>query len=294
MPSSIEDVEEAHQQIPHSVWLEGPEYSARQIGVRGIAYETYLTARPTTVPPHVLIFYTSADTPIYRRIRRTEERAQVRTGDVSLHPAATRSRWRWRNPIHVLHVYISPALMRAVAREFYAREPGVLKLKHSLRVEDGALSRLSEELVSELAGEPEPGAGVAVRALGDQLVVHLLRRHVSNQITDTDRVSSLRSFVAAHLGEPLDLDQLAAHIDVGRHHLCRLFRDWYDMSPMEYVREQRLEEARWLLEATDEPIGEIALQVGFSDQSHLTRWFKRHFGQTPGRWRQRRGVAISD
>ena len=79
MPSSIEDVEEAHQQIPHSVWLEGPEYSARQIGVRGIAYETYLTARPTTVPPGVKALEPESDASEHSEV----ERSRVMRGDLA-------------------------------------------------------------------------------------------------------------------------------------------------------------------------------------------------------------------
>jgi transcriptional regulator GlxA family with amidase domain len=52
-----------------------------------------------------------------------------------------------------------------------------------------------------------------------------------------------------------------------------------------YLRRIRVEAAANLIATTDLSISDVAAEVGFADQSHLTRWFGRYQGTTPGRYR---------
>jgi AraC-like DNA-binding protein len=58
-----------------------------------------------------------------------------------------------------------------------------------------------------------------------------------------------------------------------------------------YVMRKRVEMAQELMLSTSEPLSSIALICGLSDQSHLTRWFRRVLGQTPAFWRRMRRRA---
>ncbi len=69
-------------------------------------------------------------------------------------------------------------------------------------------------------------------------------------------------------------------------YVARLFRTHYGMTMGEYVRSLRIERASEALAATDTPIGEISTVLGFSDQSHFGRVFKKHTGMTPLAFRQ--------
>ena len=63
----------------------------------------------------------------------------------------------------------------------------------------------------------------------------------------------------------------------------RAFTQVYGMPPSDYQRQLRLREARALI-AAGTPISEAAARAGFADQSHLSRWFVRSYGVTPGRY----------
>ena len=56
------------------------------------------------------------------------------------------------------------------------------------------------------------------------------------------------------------------------------------MAPSDYQRQLRLRAARRLI-AQGRPLSDIAAQTGFADQAHLTRWFHRYYGITPGGYR---------
>lgn len=65
-----------------------------------------------------------------------------------------------------------------------------------------------------------------------------------------------------------------------------MFREAYGASPHQYILAKRVERAKALLLATDLPIAEIALETGFSSQSHLTTAFGRFTGVPPAEFRR--------
>lgn len=84
--------------------------------------------------------------------------------------------------------------------------------------------------------------------------------------------------------EDVTADELAAVTGRTRYAVYRAFRAAYGMAPSDYQRQVRLRKARRLI-ARGRPLGEIAAETGFADQSHLTRWFGRYYGITPGDYR---------
>lgn len=70
-------------------------------------------------------------------------------------------------------------------------------------------------------------------------------------------------------------------------HLDRPFRRHFHLSPSEHVSRCRISRARELLVSSGLALAEIAIEAGFSDQSHLTNAFKRETAMTPAAYRQR-------
>ncbi|WAS96423.1 helix-turn-helix domain-containing protein [Nannocystis punicea] len=85
------------------------------------------------------------------------------------------------------------------------------------------------------------------------------------------------------LAENVTLDDLAAHADYDKFHLCRAFRAQVGMPPHAYLTRLRIMRAKELLTAGVRP-SDVALQVGLYDQSQLNRHFRRIVGTTPGRY----------
>jgi len=101
----------------------------------------------------------------------------------------------------------------------------------------------------------------------------------------TERV---RAFMRAHVAEPLTLTDLAGCVEMSKFHFGRRYRTLTGLTPMEDLRQLRLEAARDLLLTTDLPLKAIAPRVGLGDEYHLSRLFRRAFGIAPGELRRPR------
>ena len=95
----------------------------------------------------------------------------------------------------------------------------------------------------------------------------------------------VREYVDAHLGVSINLAMLAGVAGVSIHHFARGFKQSAGVTPHHFLTQKRIERAQDLLGNTDLSLSEIALAVGFSDQSHLARHFRQMLGVTPGRFR---------
>lgn len=90
-----------------------------------------------------------------------------------------------------------------------------------------------------------------------------------------------RSYMEDNLGENFTLDDLGRAVGVSRFHFSRLFRVSTGQSPMGYSLRLRIERAKEMLLQGDRKICEIAIELGFFDQSHFSRTFRRMTGVSP-------------
>jgi AraC-like DNA-binding protein len=90
--------------------------------------------------------------------------------------------------------------------------------------------------------------------------------------------------LADQLTGPPTLADLAADAGLSRYQLLRSFRAEVGMPPYAWLAQHRVARARVLLEHGHRP-AEAAMLTGFADQAHLTRWFRRVVGITPGAYR---------
>lgn len=82
------------------------------------------------------------------------------------------------------------------------------------------------------------------------------------------------------------LDAVAAACGLSRGHFARAFRSTFGLPPRAWLRSMRIERARRLIRESGRTLSEIAAATGFSDQSHLSRTFKRATGKNPADYRR--------
>jgi AraC-like DNA-binding protein/PAS domain-containing protein len=88
-------------------------------------------------------------------------------------------------------------------------------------------------------------------------------------------------FIESHISEKISLDALSSIAGLSPHHFARAFQQSLGIPPHRYLLRRRLEHVEKLLRDTQLPLSHIALAVGFSDQSHLHRHFRRLTGMSP-------------
>ena len=117
-------------------------------------------------------------------------------------------------------------------------------------------------------------------------------RGADRRVADRRVAARIRELIQDSAGDPgggeLTADELAAAAGCSRYAAYRAFRQAYGLAPSDYQRELRVRTARRLLTAGVEP-ALAAAEAGFADQAHLTRWFRRYYGVTPGAYRAAAG-----
>jgi AraC-like DNA-binding protein len=122
------------------------------------------------------------------------------------------------------------------------------------------------------------------------LLTTLVRRHAvaAPAARDVAAVNQVAHAAMTCLGDqlvnPPSLAEVAAGLGLSRYQVLRAFHTAVGMPPYAWLAQHRVARARALLEAGHRP-AQAAVAVGFADQAHLTRWFRRVLGVTPGAFR---------
>jgi len=116
----------------------------------------------------------------------------------------------------------------------------------------------------------------------DRLERHLADAEVgSPEVRDVSVARRLRALLDARVVQGITLGEAAATLGVSATHLVRAFGAEYGIAPHRYLTGRRLDRARRLL-LSGRGAADVAVTVGFHDQAHLTRHFRRLLGTTPG------------
>lgn len=94
-------------------------------------------------------------------------------------------------------------------------------------------------------------------------------------------------YIDANYTDTISMKEMARLAGLSATHFNARFRAVLRMSPTEYVRSRRIQDAQKLLSETDRPIADIGMAVGFFDQSHFTKRFRKVTGMTPLAYRRR-------
>lgn len=121
--------------------------------------------------------------------------------------------------------------------------------------------------------------------------------HRPRRLLASWQVDMAMRMLRSRLAEPVTIAEIALACRLSPGYFIKAFSSTVGMAPYAWLIEQRLAMACSLIDSSVLPLAQIALDCGFSDQSHLTRTFVKRRGMTPARWRQWRReeqLALSD
>ncbi|MEM9041038.1 MAG: AraC family transcriptional regulator [Actinomycetota bacterium] len=154
-------------------------------------------------------------------------------------------------------------------------------------VADAALWRSISRLHDVLEADDEPIHGETHLALITERIVHHLDATEGMDTGDDTLAGRLRELIDAQATEQFTLASAGRLFDRSVPHMVRSFTKAFGTSPNAYLIARRIDAARPLL-LEGMPIAQVATTVGFYDQAHFTRHFKRHVATTPGRYAKHR------
>lgn len=142
--------------------------------------------------------------------------------------------------------------------------------------------------------EGEPAFEVETRYALSRLLVLLSEHLPVEQLArakgisrDNDRIRSMLRFVRAHMQEPITAGDIAASAMISPSEALRCFHSTIGMTPVQYLKTCRIQQAAELLRTTDRKISEIGASCGFQEMSYFAKAFREQLGMPPGAYRDR-------
>lgn len=155
---------------------------------------------------------------------------------------------------------------------------------------DSPLQTYLQDMLQEIE-KKAPGYDIICQHLLEVVVTRAVRSSQSSArvVPSGNKVSkecsAIRRYIDAHFKENLTLDQLAAMVHINKYHMVHSFTKAYGISPINYLLSLRLQESRYLLQATDHSMSQIAQIVGFSSPCYFSQVFHKAMGMSPREYR---------
>jgi AraC family transcriptional regulator len=217
----------------------------------------------------------------------------VHEGQTIIEAGATPFNYVWQMPHRTYWACISPELVRRLAEQSGIPDAERLEIRSSLEAADPVCGHLLKVLAEEARIGAHATQPLIVESVANALAGRLLTRFCASRYGTCSALGALGacsfrrvySYMEANLGVRIYLDNLARVAGVSRHHFARQFRLRTGESPMGLLLRLRIERAKTLLEQNGSTMSEVAATLGFGDQTHFTRQFRRLVGITPTEYR---------
>lgn len=232
-------------------------------------------------------------------------RWQVRVGDEGMMALKTAPGEIWINPPEspFSHRIDEPChfVILAVERELFMDSCSLniqgrsLQFLNNYNVYDEAIKGIMELFLLEAQAGGKNDYGY-VKNLISLLATHYIKNYSNfSDLLDASAAQSrfslgqmgtIDSYIEDNIGSTVTVDDLACLLHCSKFYFLREFKKLTGITPYKYLMNKRMEQAKQRLSCTSTDIASIAIELGFNDQSHFTRVFKKQFGMTPGQFQK--------
>lgn len=263
-----------------SHWQDVEIFQACKVAPQELVVESLLS--------HLIVIHTTPQpVEVIERADSLRFKGLAQAGSINIYSAGSMASCRWSEAISFIRLDISPKLIEQVAEQADTDSHRFHELINTAHTHDAKIFQITQWLLDE---QNNGGAGgqLYIDSLLNVLTVHLLRTYTTqfrearspNRLTQ-HQVACAIDYMHSHLDQDISLEVLAQTVNISPSHLHRLFKQETGMAPHQYLINLRVNQAKKLLLTRNFSVNEVAAEVGFADQSHLNRHFKRIFGVTP-------------
>lgn len=241
---------------------------------------------------HVVMTYIDTLQRLERRDGKSRATGTARNGVVTIIPAGSSARWDIDGFVNVVQLFLPHHTLVRVATE--ADRGGTLNLAERTGHPDSVTSRLLTSAADVLDGN-EALDTLFRQQLTDLLATRLLSAHTGLSTAYRPAMGGLSPTVLRRAIERLRSDAdadvslaaLASDSGLSRFHFCRAFKESTGLSPHNWLRQYRLEQAIMMLRAPNNSVAMVAAALGYASQTAFAAAFRRMTGEAPSDWRRR-------
>ncbi|WP_338555148.1 helix-turn-helix domain-containing protein [Paenibacillus sp. KS-LC4] len=227
----------------------------------------------------------------------------IKKGNVFVISGATYHAYKEPHNFRICNIMYRPEMLLSAGldlrtsngfQSLFVLEPfyrNIHSYKSSLRLPIPSLeyvSLLISVMINEYNGKLQ-GYQTMLIARFMELAVYLSRQYNHQEMGADSNLMHLAnaiSYMEDHYLDPLTLEDIAARSNISVRHLNRIFRSYYQTTPIFYLQRLRLERACTLLKRTQLSITEISYECGFNDSNYFTRLFNKVYGLPPKIYRR--------
>jgi AraC family transcriptional regulator len=215
-------------------------------------------------------------------------------GKFCLMPKQAESHWKIGQTQQFMHLYFDDDYLKQLALKVFDIDPRMLQLPELNYTSDVATENLFRHCMvgnDWLNGDNH----LAMEQVTDTILVSMLQNMGVAKLNSSVRgglspkvVSMVRDYMQANFQRQIYLSELAELAQLSQYHFCRMFKESLAQTPQAHLHSIRIEQVKLRIDkisSSQESLSGIALQCGFSNQSHMGRYFKKLVGISPRQYR---------
>lgn len=244
--------------------------------------------------PSVLVALSLKDAEAVTTCAGRSRKVALPEGCVSILPPDTNLDIETFGATQTCLAYLNLNLMSEVADEIYGRRIDEIDLHTEIGIPGELMSHLMQAFNATMS-DPHTlplQLEYTARAISShvlsryaQLTGEKKTREAREKLSET-QLGRVQDFLRGNLAGNFRTQDLASDVGLSRSLFFERFANTFKQTPNQYLQGLRVSEAKRLLRDGRLSIAEVAATCGFADQSHLTRFFKRHTGQSPARFQR--------
>ncbi|RUT02433.1 AraC family transcriptional regulator [Dulcicalothrix desertica PCC 7102] len=212
------------------------------------------------------------------------------SGKIGIYPATILQRIFWSDEAEFVQLCISPqTLLYFVNEELNTHS---IELAPQFAIDDSLVYGIGLALKTELEVK-NTSNNLYLESAITLLSIHLLKHYTNTNTVwrqntgglSPSKLQSVLDYIHTYFDRDLGLVELAALVQLSPNYFVQLFKQSTGVTPYQYVLNYRIKTAKHLLAQSKLSISQIAQNVGFFDQSRLTKLFRQHVGVTPKQYR---------
>jgi AraC family transcriptional regulator len=259
-------------------------------GIEALCYNLTPAHQPLSITDKWdrLVLYLDGSAMLARQFDGKWAHAMTKPGGLNLTPRNSVTIFEWNVPVTNLRLRLTPPLLAQLTDDLGYGDSVHIEMIERFNFRDPFIEQIGRGLLSEMQSGGLAGRLYA-ESMGQTLGMHLLKNYASvskhglssPRYLNAQQMRRIADYVAERIDQDITLGELAGCVGLSPSYFTRLFKEATGVAPYQYLIARRVERARELLTLFRMTVAEAARLVGFYDQSHLIRHFKRIYGIAP-------------